>query len=73
MKTLNELFQLFAKATEQKDKVFINYSGHVNKIYITYYLFGWSREESNIKYECEVVLNEAGIQEAYWFLYNKIN
>ena len=39
MKTLNELFQLFADATKQKDKVFINYSGHVNKIYITYYLF----------------------------------
>lgn len=72
MKTLNELFQLLAEATSKGDKVFFNFSGHVNKLSITYYMFGWDRE-SDIKQNCDITLDELGIQEAYWFLYNKIN
>lgn len=72
MKTSNELFELLLKGTSKGDKVFFNFSGHVNKLSITYYMFGWN-EDKEYKHECDVILNETGIQEAYWFLYNKLN
>lgn len=75
MKTLNDLFELVAKAVEKNNdhtsvNWFINYSGHVNQLSIRYYLTGWSSENSADSVEFK--LNEEGIQGAYWFIKTKL-
>ena len=75
MKTLNELFELVATAVEQNNDFtsrtwFIDYSGHVNKLNIRYYLTGWDTEAhfESVNF----TLNEEGIQGAYWFIKTRL-
>lgn len=74
MKTLSELFELVSKAVSENSQYtcdwFINYSGHVNKIHISYYFTGWSSE--GISESVEFRLDEEGIQGAYWFIKVKL-
>ena len=82
MKTLVELFELAALAaksdatlaklddTRYRGKWFINYSGHVNLLDIQYFPSGWSSEGRCEK--CSVNLDDNGIQEAYWFINNRL-
>ena len=84
MKTLSEVLELVNKAIEcntkkmdveprnEDAKWFINYHGHVNELNIRYYPFGWSNEPDVIVETCAVYLTENGIQEGYWFLYNRL-
>lgn len=78
MKTISQLFELVAIATEENSKIstgthqwFIYYHGHVNELEITFYLTGWSMDAIGDK--CRVKLTESGVQEAYWFMVNKLN
>jgi len=82
MKTITELFELVALAAKSdavlrqlelesyRGKWFINYSGHVNVLDIQYFPSGWS---SGGRFEkCSVNLDDNGIQEAYWFINNRL-
>jgi hypothetical protein len=75
MKTQQDLFNLLSetvledKATGRK-RWFFSYSGHVNKLSITYYEFGWGTEERHV--DCDVKLTVEGVQEAYWFIKNRL-
>ena len=82
MKTLSEVLELVSQAIEcttRKNEVvskaewMIDYYGHVNELVIKYYPFGWSDKSSVVVEKCAVYLTENGIQEAYWFLYNRLN
>jgi hypothetical protein len=71
MKTLQDLFEIIAVAVERNGKYgdshwFIDYSGHVNKLSVRYYLTGWKLDASPAK--IDAYLNEDGIQAAYWFI-----
>ena len=79
MKKLSEVVELIGRAMEQNQRDrntwFIDFSGHVNTLNITYYQCGWKREDIGswgVKDSCKVYLTEDGIQEAYWFLKNRI-
>ena len=78
MKTKNELFELLAQSTLKGDKVFFHWSGHTNELEITHYRAGWKMHKEtdtlNLRETCQVYLtSDEGIQEAYWFLYNRIS
>ena len=49
MKNINDLMQLTAEMmqTNNKDKFFVEYYGHVQKIEIRYYENGWTRGAEN--------------------------
>jgi len=49
MKNINDLMMLAAEMmqTNNKDKFFVEYYGHVQKIEIRYYENGWSTERGN--------------------------
>ena len=73
MKNLTELFELMAIAIEQSKgrstDWFFNYVGHVNQIDVTYYRFGWNRNEKDIdSVRLSFGIDEDGIQAAYWFI-----
>lgn len=53
---------------------FISFSGHVNRLDISFYLGGWSLSKGKCDGgdKCNVYLDEAGIQEAYWFITNRL-
>ena len=73
MKNLKDLFELIAKAVSENGKNyntwFFDFSGHVNKLRIDHYtLF----ELGGHKKSCDVYLTEEGIQEAYWFIKNRL-
>lgn len=73
MKNLTELFEMMAIAIEQSKGAsadwFFNYSGHVNQIDITYYRFGWTRNEKDTdSVRLSFGVNQDGIQAAYWFI-----
>lgn len=76
MKTLAELFEIIAKAVANNNKSkhspdwFIDYSGHVNKLYIRYYQVGWS--ENAVPEGVSFTLNDEGIQGAYWFIKTRL-
>ena len=75
MKTLKDLFELVGMAVEKNNDFtsknwFIDYSGHVNKLYIRYYLTGWNEEHTPDT--VEFTLNEDGIQGAYWFIKTRL-
>ena len=71
MKTLQDLFSLVAVAIENKNgHWFIDYSGHVNRIYIKFYFTGWSKD--NHFESAEFYLTEEGIQGAYWYIKTKL-
>lgn len=74
MKTLAELFELVAVAVERNNMYtqdwFFDYSGHVNKLSIRYYLTGWHSESKADS--VDFYLTEEGIQGAYWFIKSKL-
>lgn len=52
-------------------QLFVDYSPHVNQISFRFYMTGWKR--GAIHEECKVDLGSAdGVQEAYWFLHNRM-
>ena len=73
MKNLNDLFELIAKAVSENGKEyntwFFRFSGHVNGISIDHY---GVYEQGGRKDECSTYLTEDGIQEAYWFIKNRL-
>lgn len=74
MKTISELFELIAQAVQRNHKFnhwFFDYSGHVNKLSIRYYQFGW--EENRNHKKLDVYLTDDGIQAAYWFIKTNLN
>lgn len=76
MKTINDLFELVAKATEENGEYnhwFFQFSGHINKMEIDYYPTGW--KENYAPSLCEKIkqkLNEDGIQALYWFIKTRL-
>ena len=74
MKTITDLFQLVAKATEQNGEEirtwFIYYSGHVNNMQVRYYATGWKAEGQFESLEQR--LDEDGIQSLYWFIKTRL-
>jgi hypothetical protein len=87
MKTIQDLFQLVAEAVaddklraeyDRKGKWFIDFSGHVNGLSIRYYITGWDADkgvadERKSVEHCNVYLTTDGVQEAYWFINNRLN
>jgi hypothetical protein len=73
MKTLKDLFELIAQATSENGKKyntwFFHFSGHVNHLDIHYQTIF---ELGGRKDGCDVYLTEEGIQEAYWFIKNRL-
>ena len=88
MKTLAQLFEIISVAAQEdngrnNDRVreefrfrgrwFVNFSGHVNTLSVTYYPNGWTADDNARKEKVEVSLkNEGGIQEAYWSIANRL-
>ncbi len=76
MKTVNELFQLIATATQENEEDFrtwfIRYSGHVNKIEIKYYFAGWKKDGEGVPESIYQELDEEGIQSLYWFIKTRL-
>lgn len=76
MKTLNELFEILGKATNENGENsrhwFIDFSGHVNKMSLRYFRFGWSIEEDVYSETIQQTLNEDGIQALYWFVATRL-
>lgn len=79
MKTVSQLLELINQAIitngSKYDQWFINFSGHVNKISISYYQAGWemSKEMGGNADRIDIILNEEGsIQEGYWFIQNRL-
>jgi len=75
MKTLKDLFEIMAIATEENVKStsdwFFDYSGHVNKLSISYYLCGWKLEDAFVQ-RVSFELTEDGIQGAYYFIKTRL-
>lgn len=71
MKSLAELYELLSLATKSNIGTwFINFSGHVNRLSVTYYPLGWKSEGYS---ECiEQELTEEGIQAFYWFVRTRL-
>ena len=79
MKTINDIMTLLQQAIqENKDYSnhwFFNFSGHVEKMSVTYYPCGWKREaELNWKEELDIKLNdEDSIQCGYYWIKTRLN
>jgi hypothetical protein len=76
MKTLSELFELVAQAVAKNqlgygEHWFIDYSGHVNKLQVRFYFAGWSKD-AHVE-RVDFILNEEGVQGAYWFIKTRLN
>ena len=71
MKSLAELYKVLSIATKSKRGTwFIHFSGHVNRMSVTYYPMGWNAEGYS---ECiEQELTEEGIQAFYWFVRTRL-
>jgi hypothetical protein len=84
MKTINDVLLLINQAIqnnqatcdeELRPQWFVSYSGHVNKISVTYYRNGWSVEKADkgLFDECEInPSNDNKVQELYWFMKNRL-
>jgi len=76
MMKLNDLMGLITIALEENNEDFntwfIRFSGHVNKLEIDFWRTGWETDKQYLKEECSVKLDENGIQEAYWFINNRL-
>lgn len=79
MKTLAQLLELTNKAILNNGSTynqwFIDFSGHVNKIDVSYYSCGWdmAKEEGYKPEKCTINLDkESSIQEGYWFMINRL-
>tara|TARA_R110000803_G_scaffold161704_1_gene225363 strand:+ start:181 stop:456 length:276 start_codon:yes stop_codon:yes gene_type:complete len=72
-------------STTHSSEWFISFSGHVNGLSITYHQGGWDLSFKMSQHpkakstsasfgcpKCDVTLDEAGIQEAYWFIANRL-
>jgi hypothetical protein len=72
MKTLEELFEIIAKAVARSRKtyrtLFVEYHGHIEQIGFRYYLTGWKDDSLDIANRAEFKLDEDGIQAAYWWI-----
>lgn len=80
MKTIEELMELVSQActaNANRDKIsnaelFVEYSPHVNQISFRFFMTGWKKDA--IYDECKADLgSSSGVQEAYWFLHNRIS
>jgi hypothetical protein len=73
MKTLKDLFELIAQAVSENGKNyntwFFRFSGHVNHLGIDHHTIF---EIGGHKNSCDIYLTEEGIQEAYWFIKNRL-
>lgn len=79
MKDLTQLFKLVAKAVEQnkngdvvKKHWFIKYSGHVNRMEVKYYPYGWEEGKEGYCQEVGEYMTEEGIQSLYWFINSRL-
>lgn len=76
MKTLQDITLLIAVAMNscnEKPTWFFDFSGHVSKLEIRYYPFGWSIADNVIIDSLDIKLNdEDSIQSAYWFIKSKL-
>lgn len=76
MKTLKDLFELIAQATEENSQGyrtwFFNYSGHVNTMDVKFYFTGWSATEDRSKEQIYQSLDEDGIQVLYYFIKTRL-
>tara|TARA_R100000700_G_scaffold41113_1_gene59834 strand:- start:3173 stop:3427 length:255 start_codon:yes stop_codon:yes gene_type:complete len=80
MKDLKDLLELVNQAITENDFIegynhwFIDYSGHVNTLRVRHYEAGWSIKDGkeSRSERCEVYLTPEGIQEAYWFIKNRL-
>ena len=71
MKSLAELYKVLSIATKSKRGTwFINFSGHVNRMWIKYYPMGWKSE--GYSQDIEQELDEEGIQALYWFVRTRL-
>lgn len=76
MKTLADLFQLVAQATEEnrenRNTWFIRFSGHVNIIKLEYWFSGYDSKYPDSRESLEEKITEEGIQSAYWFIKTRL-
>ena len=77
MKTVSELLGLINQAIlnngSEFHQWFIDFSGHINSISVSYYRAGWKRDGDNISEKIDIRLDEEGsIQEGYWFFKNRL-
>lgn len=76
MKTLQDITLLIADAMSrcnEQQTWFFNFSGHVSKLDIRYYPYGWSIEKNAIVHYLDVKLyDEDSIQSAYWFIKSRL-
>jgi hypothetical protein len=77
MKTIKDLFELVGQAVENNNdhtsnQWFIDYSGHVNRLNIRYYLTGWSKDNDRHCDNVSFTIDEDGIQGAYWFIKTRL-
>jgi hypothetical protein len=74
MKNINDLMQLTAEmmqTTNKKDKFFVEFYGHVQKIEVRYYKNGWSDKADNKPVVKSTYIDQADhseqIEELYWW------
>ena len=76
MKTLKDLFDLIAQATNENcpdsRTWFFSFSGHVNTLDITYYSTGWDVDKEHLREQIKEYLTEEGIQATYWFIKTRL-
>jgi hypothetical protein len=81
MKDLQDLMSLITKCLEQNNSIhnnsqwFVSFSGHVNRLDVAYYQGGWELCTKHGRAggdSCDVTLDEDGIQEAFWFITNRL-
>jgi hypothetical protein len=85
MHTVQELFELLLIAQQSNNANkpenrnlptwFFSFSGHVNKLEIRYYQFGWTGKKSDHIDVCDFVNldDDDSIQEAYYFVKNRLS
>ena len=79
MKNINDLMMLAAEMmqTNNKDKFFVEYYGHVQKIEIRYYENGWTRDAENKPVIKCVYTDQSDnleqIEELYWWFKKLLN
>jgi hypothetical protein len=80
MKDLKDLLELVHQAIAENNYIeghnhwFINFQGHVNSVTLRFYEAGWSKknDKESRSDRCMVYLTPEGIQEAYWFIKNRL-
>ena len=72
MKNINDLMQLTAEmmqTTNKKDKFFVEFYGHVQKIEVRYYKNGWSAADPDVKpiEKSAYIDDEEQVELLYWW------